>query len=125
MDTVRFTDFTLQRRTRRLIRGSEDVAIGARAFDLLDLLIARRDRVVDRDEIMGSVWPDTVVGENNLNVQVANLRRLLGPDAIVTVPGRGLRFALDVAWEGPLALSLPDRPSIVVLPFSDLSLIHI
>lgn len=119
MDIVRFNDFTLQRRTRQLIRGSEDVAIGARAFDLLDLLIARRDRVVGRDEIMGSVWPDTVVGENNLNVQVANLRRLLGPDAIVTVPGRGLRFALDVAWEGPLVLSLPDRPSVVVLPFSD------
>jgi TolB-like protein len=120
MDSVRFTDFTLHRRTRRLLRGDEDVAIGARAFDLLDLLIAARDRVVGRDEIMASVWPDTVVGENNLNVQVANLRRLLGPDAIVTVPGRGLCFALEVATEGPLALRLPDRPSVVVLPFSDL-----
>ncbi|MDP4992246.1 MAG: winged helix-turn-helix domain-containing protein, partial [Marivita lacus] len=102
------------------MRGDEDIAIGARAFDLLDLLITCRDRVVGRDEIMAAVWPDTVVGENNLNVQVANLRRLLGAGAIVTVPGRGLRFALEVASTGPLALSLPDRPSVVVLPFADL-----
>jgi TolB-like protein/tetratricopeptide (TPR) repeat protein len=60
------------------------------------------------------------VGENNLNVQVANLRRILGPEAIVTVPGRGLRFALDVASEGHIALGMPDRPSVVILPFSDL-----
>jgi TolB-like protein len=120
MDSVRFSEFTLQRRVRRLVRGDQDLAIGARAFDLLDLLIACRDRVVARDEIMSAVWPDTVVGENNLNVQVANLRRLLGATAIVTVPGRGLRFALDVTSEGPLALGLPDRPSVVVLPFADL-----
>jgi TolB-like protein len=120
MDSVRFTEFTLLRRARRLVRGDEDVAIGARAFDLLDLLISCRDRVVGRDEIMAAVWPDSVVGENNLNVQLANLRRLLGPGAIVTVPGRGLRFTLEVASAGPLALGLPDRPSVVVLPFADL-----
>jgi len=120
MDSVRFTDFTLQRRARRLVRGDDDIAIGARAFDLLDLLITCRDRVVARDEIMATVWPGTVVGENNLNVQLANLRRLLGADAIVTVSGRGLRFALEVSSAGPLALALPDRPSIVVLPFADL-----
>ena len=119
MDSVRFTEFTLQRRARRLVRGDEDVAIGARAFDLLDLLIACRDRVVGRDEIMAAVWPDSVVGENNLNVQLANLRRLLGAGAIVTVPGRGLRVALEVSAAGPLALVLPDRPSVVVLPFAD------
>ena len=107
-------------RSRPLIRGSEGIAIGARAFDLLDLLIACRNRVVGRDEIMASVWPDTVVGGNNLNVEVGNLRCLLGPEATVTVPGRGLRFALEVDTEGPLALGLPDRPSVVVLPFSDL-----
>ncbi len=66
---------------------------------------------------MAAVWPDTVVGENNLNVQVANLRRILGSDAIVTVPRRGLRFALELA-RAPPAQTLPDRPSVVVLPFS-------
>ena len=41
MDSFRFKEFTLQRRARRLVRGDEDLAIGARAFDLLDLLIAQ------------------------------------------------------------------------------------
>jgi TolB-like protein len=120
MESVRFADFTMLRNARRLMRGGRDVAVGARAFDLLDLLVTARDRIVSRDEIMETVWPGTVVGENNLNVQVANLRRVLGADAIVTIPGRGLRFALDVAYAGPLALGMPDRPSIVVLPFADL-----
>src|SRR6056297_2472270 len=120
IEDVAFGDFVLEPRTRQLRRGSSVVQIGARAFDLLGYLVAHRDRVVGRDEIMAAVWPDTVVGENNLNVQIANLRRVLGAEAIVTVPGRGLRFALDVASEGPRALRLPDRPSVVVLPFSDL-----
>lgn len=77
------------------------------------------DRVVGRDEIMAAVWPGTVVGENNLNVQVANLRRMLGAGAIVTVPGRGLHFGLEVAPE-TAHLALPERPSVVVLPFSNL-----
>ena len=114
MQVIHFADFTLDCRTRQLCRGTEVVAIGARAYDLLEVLIARRDRVVGRDEIMEAVWPGTVVGENNLNVQVASLRRLLRAEAIVTVPRRGLRFALDVAT----ASSLPDRPSVAVLPFS-------
>src|SRR6056297_628439 len=119
MESVRFTDFTMLRNARRLMREGMDVAVGARAFDLLDLLVAARDRVVSRDEIMATVWPGTVVGENNLNVQVANLRRILGADAIVTVPGRGLAFALDVL-PVDAELALPDRPSVVVLPFETL-----
>ncbi|WP_424928861.1 winged helix-turn-helix domain-containing tetratricopeptide repeat protein [Amaricoccus tamworthensis] len=99
-----------------LFREGEVVPIGSRAFDLLETLVFRRDKVVPRDELMRVVWPDTVVGDNNLNVQVANLRRALGPEAIVTVPGRGLCFALDVLSHGP-DLALPDRPSVVVLPF--------
>lgn len=118
MDSFSFSDFVLQRRARQLTRAMDIIPIGARAFDLLDLLIAHRDRVVSRDEIMAVVWPDTVVGENNLNVQVANLRKVLGGDAILTVPGRGLRFGLDV--RASVALDLPDRPSVVVLPFSNL-----
>lgn len=118
MDSIRFSDFVLQRRTRQLSRALQIIPIGARAFDLLDLLITHRDRVVGRDEIMAAVWPGAVVGENNLNVQVANLRKVLGGDAILTVPGRGLRFGLEVGQAG--ALDLPDRPSVVVLPFTEL-----
>lgn len=120
MDSVRFCDFVLNLRTHRLTRASKEVSIGSRAFDLLALLVSRRDHVVSRNEIMEAVWPGTVVGDNNLNVQVANLRRLLGADAIATIPGRGLRFTLEVATEEAPPLSLPDRPSVVVLPFADL-----
>ncbi|MBS0123273.1 winged helix-turn-helix domain-containing protein [Thetidibacter halocola] len=117
MNNFRFSDFTLEPQARQLRRGVDVVALGARAFDLLELLVVNRERVIGRDEIMASVWPGAVVGENNLNVQVANLRRVLGTHAIVTVAGRGLRFALDVAPDPP-PLALPDRPSVVVLPFT-------
>ncbi len=116
MDAYHFSEFTLEPRTRQLRRGVEMVALGERAFDLLELLVVHRNRVVGRDEIMASVWSNAIVGENNLNVQVANLRRVLGAEAIVTVPGRGLRFVLDVAPDAQHP-ALPDRPSIVVLPF--------
>lgn len=119
MSVARFAEFEFDARTRRLTHASNDVALGSRALDLLELLIASRNRVVTRSEIMETVWPSTVVGDNNLNVQVANLRRVLGSDAIVTVPGRGLRFGLEVLPEEPL-LQLPDRPSVVVLPFARL-----
>lgn len=116
MDQFCFTGLIPDCRRRMLLREGEVVPIGSRAFDLLEMLVIHRDKVVPRDELMRVVWPDTVVGDNNLNVQVANLRRLLGPQAIVTVPGRGLCFALDVLPPGP-DLVLSDRPSVVVLPF--------
>lgn len=119
MDQFRFANFILDRRRRQLLRGADVVRIGARAFDVLEMLVIHRDRIVTRDELMDAVWPETVVGDNNLNVQVANLRRLLGPDAIVTVAGRGLCFALDLLPETP-TLALPDRPSVAVLPFEAL-----
>lgn len=100
-------------------RGSDILPIGARAFDVLEVLVSHSDRIVSRAEILDTVWPDTVVGDNNLNVQVAKLRQVLGPEAIVTVPGRGLRFALDIA-RNARPLELPDGPSVVVLPFSNL-----
>lgn len=116
MNGFRFLDFKLNDQTRRLTQGTKDVAIGARAFDLLSHLVSNRDRVVSRDEIMDIVWPGTVVGENNLNVQVANLRCILGTNAITTVPGHGFRFGLEIETRAPL----PERSSVVILPFSNL-----
>ena len=57
-------------------------------------MIERRERLVPKQELMDLVWPGLVVEENNLQVHVMTLRKLLGPDAIVTVSGRGYRFAL-------------------------------
>ncbi len=68
--------------------------LGGRAFDLLEALIERRGRLVPKQELMAVVWPGLVVEENNLQVHVMTLRKLLGADAIVTVSGRGYRFAL-------------------------------
>jgi TolB-like protein len=99
----------------------------ARAFDLLLLLIENRDRVVEKSEIFNRVWQGLVVEENNLSVQIATLRKLLGPDVIATFPGRGYRFMLSsiVSAKVPSAesasLRLPDKPSIAVLPFLHLA----
>src|SRR6476646_10817279 len=70
--------------------------IGARAFDVLLALVERRERVVSKHELMDLVWPRLVVEENNLLVHMVALRKLLGPRAIATIPGRGYRFALPI-----------------------------
>jgi predicted ATPase/DNA-binding winged helix-turn-helix (wHTH) protein len=79
---------------RQLLIDGEPARLGARAFDLLLALIERRDRVVGKNELLELVWPGLVVEENNLQVHISALRKLLGPGAIATIPGRGYRFTL-------------------------------
>ena len=122
-----FGDFELRTELRRLICRGEQVALGARAFDLLIALIEHRSRVVGKDELLALVWHGVVVEENNLTVQISALRKVLGADAIVTVAGRGYRFgrALRAAPAVQAAdadaprfqYPLPDKPSVAVLPF--------
>jgi len=81
---------------RQLLIDGQPAEIGARAFDLLEALFARRDRVVSKDELLDLVWPGVVVEENNLQVHVSTLRKVLGRDAIATIPGRGYRFTLRI-----------------------------
>ena len=83
--------------------------IGARAFDVLLALVERRERVVSKHELMDLVWPKLVVEENNLLVHMVALRKLLGPRAIATIPGRGYRFALpvDAVSGGSFAAAAP------------------
>lgn len=68
--------------------------IGARAFDILDVLIRANGGVVSKDAIMDAVWPGVIVEENTLHVHIAALRKMLGADRelIKTVPGRGYLF---------------------------------
>ena len=54
-------------------------------------LVDRRQRVVSKAELLDLVWPGIAVEENNLQVHIMALRKLLGPDAIATIPGRGYR----------------------------------
>src|SRR5450759_3897618 len=125
---------------RTLVTAGEQVTLGARAFDLLLCLIEHRDRVVTKDELLELVWPGLVVEENNLTVQISALRKILGAQAVVTVSGRGYRFAMAVteidteisSAQGlvpsePSAsaittdLALPDKPSLAVLSFTNMS----
>ena len=66
--------------------------LGARAFDLLLVLLEQRARVLGKDELMALVWPSKVVEENNLTLQISALRKLFGAAAIATVAGRGYQF---------------------------------
>ncbi len=114
------------------------VALGSRALDLAWLLAARQGELISKDEIMGTVWPGRVVEENNLTVQISTLRRILDHarvegSCIQTVVGRGYRFVAAVTRVAAEALSavalsatnqlpaLPDKPSIAVLPFANIS----
>lgn len=122
-EAFQFLDCTLRPTLRQLSRGGVPLALGSRAYELLLHLVTHAARVVPRDELMRAVWGDAVVGDNNLNVQVAALRQLLGREAVITVPDRGLRFGhpvRSVADADPEPEpELPARPSVVVLPFSD------
>jgi DNA-binding winged helix-turn-helix (wHTH) protein/TolB-like protein len=78
----------------------------SRAYDVLIHLIANRDHVVSKDELMTAVWPRSVVEENNVNQAVSAVRRALAdqrdsPRFIATVAGRGYRFVADVVEDGP------------------------
>ena len=79
-----FGRFELRPATRQLLVDQQPATLGARAFDLLLALLERRDRLVTKDELLELVWPGLVVEENNLQVQVSALRKLLGPEAIAT-----------------------------------------
>jgi DNA-binding winged helix-turn-helix (wHTH) protein/TolB-like protein len=92
----RFGRFELRPQQRALLSDGKPLRLGGRAFDILLSLIERRDRIVDCDELLDLVWPGLAVEENNLSVQISTLRRLLGPDAIVTIRGRGYRFTASI-----------------------------
>ncbi len=87
-----FEHFVIDPAERELWVGGARAKVGARAFQLLEVLAQRRGHVVSKDELLELVWPRMVVEENTLQVHISALRRVLGPETIVTVPGRGYRF---------------------------------
>src|SRR5712671_5737172 len=106
------------------------VLIGSRALGVLGVLLGRAGDVVSKDEIMSAVWPNTVVEDGNLTVQISALRRVLVNEksdsrAILTVPGRGYRFVGAITGHDPGSRHslgpLPGKPSIAVLPFDNMS----
>jgi DNA-binding winged helix-turn-helix (wHTH) protein len=92
-----FDEFQVMTEMRLLIAGGRPVPLTSKAFDTLVVLIENRDRVVTKDELLRSVWPDVEVEEGNLTQQIFLLRKALGetaqhPRYIITIPGHGYRF---------------------------------
>lgn len=99
-----FDEYRFFPRRQLLLRGQVPVRVGARALDLLQVLLERQGELVSKADLIRFAWPDTFVHESNLKVNIAALRRSLPQDQtdlpyIVTVPGRGYRFAAPVRFE--------------------------
>jgi len=103
--------FRLDTRNDLLLRGTEPVGLGKRAIVLLRTLVERPGELVSKDVLIEAAWSGQVVEENNLTVQIAALRRVLGiaPDGgrwIETLPRRGYRYigpVVAVAQKGKIA----------------------
>ncbi len=95
----RFDRFELRPSERLLYVDGQPANLGARAIDLLLTLVERHGHLVSKSDLLDLVWPGLIVEENNLQVQISTLRKLLGQRAIATIPGRGYRFTLTVHEE--------------------------
>jgi predicted ATPase/DNA-binding winged helix-turn-helix (wHTH) protein len=98
---IRFGSFRLHPARRLLLDGETPVRIGHRALDLLIALISRRGEIVSKAELVAKVWPNMVVDESNLKVQISGLRRSLGDGRsgrrhISTITGRGYSFVAPI-----------------------------
>ncbi|HSK81348.1 MAG TPA: tetratricopeptide repeat protein [Thermoanaerobaculia bacterium] len=96
-----FDDFRVDPVRRRLMRGGELVPLTPKAFSILLVLLERPGEVVEKEDLIQKVWPDTFVTEANLTQNISSLRKALGERAsesryVVTVPGRGYSFVGDV-----------------------------
>ena len=133
-----FDAYVLDVDRRELRRAGQLIAIEPQVFDLLAYLLRHRDRVVTKDEILDSVWCGRVVSESTLTSRINSARGAIGDNGkdqrlIKTLRHKGLRFVGAVrepcertgdpgtGGPGGSQLSLPDKPSIVVLPFANLS----
>ncbi|HWP16103.1 MAG TPA: winged helix-turn-helix domain-containing protein, partial [Xanthobacteraceae bacterium] len=134
--TFAFGPFRLDADAGILFQGAEPIPLGQRAVALLALLVQRAGLPVAKEALIEAAWPAQAIEDSNLTVQIAAIRRVFeeladGSDWIETLPRRGYRYIgpavashdLDpAATAHPAAgLALPDKPSVAVLPFSNLS----
>jgi TolB-like protein len=141
-----FGDYRLDTDRRELRRGDQLISLGPQVFDLLVFLVQNRNRVVGKDDLFDAVWSGRIVSESTLTTHINAVRRSVGDSGedqrlIRTIPRKGFRFVGEVKeeqthgerksaaaalTEGDEAkraspLSLPNEPSIAVLPFQNLS----
>ncbi len=100
-----FGPFRVDALRRLLLYEGNPVRLPAKAFEILLVLLEEKGRLVEKDELMRRVWPDAVVEENNLTVNISALRRSLSESPgehryVVTIPGRGYQFVADVRQHG-------------------------
>ncbi|MBE7248254.1 MAG: winged helix-turn-helix domain-containing protein, partial [Actinomycetospora chiangmaiensis] len=135
----RFGPFTLDSARRELSRDGAEIAVEPQVFDLLRVLIERRDRVVSRDDLLEAVWNGRIVSEATLGSRINAARTAIGDTGteqrwIRTLPRKGVRFvgtvqeAVQEAGPGaaPLGSGLawragPRLPAVAVLPFTNMS----
>jgi pimeloyl-ACP methyl ester carboxylesterase/DNA-binding winged helix-turn-helix (wHTH) protein len=97
MSKYLFGDFVLDVDERRLLRDNEEIRLRGKLFETLRVLVENAGKLVRKDAFMESVWPDSVVEENNLDYCISQLRKLLHPAKYIeTVPRHGYRFVAPV-----------------------------
>ena len=102
------------RRTERLLLGPDGpVELSGRSFDILATLLGKPDEVVGKSELFDAAWPGVVVEENTLQVHISALRKLLPAEMIVTVHGRGYKYAGPRPFAATAEATAPSRASIV------------
>lgn len=128
-----FEDCALDTDLRELRREGVPVAVEPQVFDLLVHLIDQRDRVVSKDDLLAAVWGGRIVSESALFNRINAARNAVGDTGgqqrlIRTLPRKGVRFVGEVRADESSTTSnaahgppLPDRPSIAVLPFTNMS----
>jgi TolB-like protein/Flp pilus assembly protein TadD len=134
-----FEDYALDTGRRELRRGTRLICLTPQAFDLLDLLIRNRYRVVSKDDIFAAIWRGRIVSEAALTTRINAARSAVGDSGkqqrvIRTLPRKGFRFVGTVREEDDpehrsagdvsrheAGIRPPERPSITVLPFANLS----
>ncbi len=131
-----FDECVLDVDRRELHRNGALVHVRTKVFDVLDYLIANRDRVLSRDELLTQVWPGLNVSDGNLSATIRSVRLAIGDDGsdprlIKTLRGKGFRFVAEVTRQDAsgreisggttAAHARDDTLSIAVLPFTNLN----
>jgi TolB-like protein len=124
---LEFGQYRLKRKERLFIGPNGAVELSSRSFDILTVLLDKPNELIGKPALLDAVWPGVAVEENTLQVHISALRKVLGADMIVTVQGRGYKYAGppplpvgSVATEGHRS-TLEGKPIVVVLPFENLS----
>jgi len=117
-----FGPFSIDAEKRVLMRDGEVVHLAPKAFDTLLVLVEHHGQVLEKDELMKMLWPDSEVEEANLSLHISALRKALGDSPterryIITVPGRGYKFATDVRRADD------DRSDVIVARYTKSTLV--